>query len=208
MRSNATSTKRSDPMASDSNVTTADGVVEDHGDGRYTLRFERLLRHPIERVWAALTEPEELKGWLAEAEIELVEGGSISLTWQNVITPEQVEKYDIKGFEDKGPEERTPVTGKITRLEPPRLLEYETDTFGLMRWELREHADGCMLWFSSTLEAPEGMLSQMLAGWHQHLDGLDDALAGHPVDWTDTDSGAQSMDRWADLREQYTARLG
>jgi len=37
----------------------ADGVVEQR-DGRTVLRFERRLRHPIERVWAALTEPARL----------------------------------------------------------------------------------------------------------------------------------------------------
>jgi uncharacterized protein YndB with AHSA1/START domain len=193
-------------MAAESTTGIADGVVTDHGDGRYTLSYERLLNHPVERVWAALTEPEELIGWLAEAELDLVEGGSISLTWQNVITSEQVERYDIKGLEDKDLSERTPVTGTITRVERPRLLEYETDSFGIMRWELREQDGGCLLTFSSTLEAPEQMLTQMLAGWHQHLDGLDEALAGRPTDWSDP-GPAQSMERWAELRRSYAARL-
>jgi hypothetical protein len=60
----------------------ADGTFEKRDD-RYVLRFERRLRHPIERVWAALTEPGELVGWLAEAEIELVEGGRVHLRWLN-----------------------------------------------------------------------------------------------------------------------------
>lgn len=194
-------------MATDPKTAMADGVVTDHGDGRYTLRYERLLNHPIERVWAALTDPEELIGWLAEAELDLVEGGSISLTWQNVISSEQVEQYDIRGFEDKDLEERTPVTGTITRVDRPHLLEYETDSFGLMRWELREQDGGCLLTFSSTLDAPEEMLTQMLAGWHQHLDGLNEALAGGPTDWA-RPGPAQSMDRWAELRDRYTEKRG
>jgi uncharacterized protein YndB with AHSA1/START domain len=34
-------------------------------DGRYVLRFERRLNHPVEKVWAALTESDRLAEWLA-----------------------------------------------------------------------------------------------------------------------------------------------
>jgi uncharacterized protein YndB with AHSA1/START domain len=51
------------------------GTIEEAGD-KHILRYERRLDHPVERVWAALTEPEQLAGWLAAAdELELVEGG-------------------------------------------------------------------------------------------------------------------------------------
>ena len=33
------------------------GTMETTDDGRYVLRYERRLRHPIERVWEALTDP-------------------------------------------------------------------------------------------------------------------------------------------------------
>jgi uncharacterized protein YndB with AHSA1/START domain len=34
-----------------------------HREGRYVLRFERLLAHSRERVWRALTEHQELAAW-------------------------------------------------------------------------------------------------------------------------------------------------
>ena len=34
----------------------ADGTLETR-DGRHVLRYERRLAHPVERVWAALTQP-------------------------------------------------------------------------------------------------------------------------------------------------------
>lgn len=188
---------------SDSKTAAADGVVKELEDGRYALRFERYLAHPVERVWAALTEPEELAGWLAEADVELVEGGSIVLRWQNVITPEQVAKYDIKGLEEADLEQQRPVTGTITRIDPPRLLEYDTDRFGLLRWELQEHDGGCLLSFASTMAVPEEMLTQVLAGWHQHLDALENLLAGHRADWPNW-----PIERWAEHRERYAAKLG
>jgi len=43
-------------------------------DGRPALRFERRLEHPVERVWRAITEPEELRHWFPPgAELEIAE---------------------------------------------------------------------------------------------------------------------------------------
>lgn len=46
------------------------------------LRFERRLGHPIEIAWKPLTEPDLLAEWLAEADLELFEGGQVGLRWQ------------------------------------------------------------------------------------------------------------------------------
>ncbi|HET6399224.1 MAG TPA: SRPBCC domain-containing protein, partial [Candidatus Thermoplasmatota archaeon] len=49
-------------------------------DAGRSLRFERLLAHPPERVWAALTSPEDLKQWMPaqEVRIEPHAGGTIA----------------------------------------------------------------------------------------------------------------------------------
>lgn len=44
----------------------SDGTLETI-DGRLALRFERTLAHPIERVWRALSEPDELGAWFPAA---------------------------------------------------------------------------------------------------------------------------------------------
>jgi uncharacterized protein YndB with AHSA1/START domain len=46
-------------------------------EGRSLVRFERRYPHSVERVWAALTEPDQLRQWFGEGdiELELVEGG-------------------------------------------------------------------------------------------------------------------------------------
>ena len=179
---------------------SADGTVE-LADGKHVLRFERRIGYPVERVWAALTEPDELAGWLAEAELDLVEGGSIALRWQNPISDEDAERYGID-LPD-GRDELPVVRGTVTRLDPPRLIEYDTDVHGLLRWELREDGPGCVLTFTSALPRLEDhMVVQTLAGWHHHLDVLEDALAGHPADWPDW-----PIERWAEHRDRYAARL-
>ncbi len=163
----------------------ADGTVEVRGD-RTALRFERHLAHPVEEVWAAITEPEQLAAWLAEAEIDLVEGGDVVLRWLNA---------DTEG-------NRAVARGTITRLEPPRLLEMETDIHGTLRWHLIAEDDGCRLTFTATTAMAAHWLPIVLAGWHAHLDFLADALMGERVDWPNW-----PLDHWQALHIAYAARL-
>lgn len=65
-------------------------------DGRPALRFERHLAHPIERVWRAVSTPSELAHWMPAA-----------ADW----TLEQGEVFEVGGQ-----------SGRITELDPPRLL--------------------------------------------------------------------------------------
>src|ERR1700754_784283 len=41
--------------------------------------FRRYYRQPVEKVWAALTTPERLADWFADAEVDLRVGGTIRL---------------------------------------------------------------------------------------------------------------------------------
>jgi uncharacterized protein YndB with AHSA1/START domain len=47
----------------------------------HSVRFERLLPGPIERVWDYLTKPEYMKTWLAVAKVDLRVGGTVELTF-------------------------------------------------------------------------------------------------------------------------------
>jgi uncharacterized protein YndB with AHSA1/START domain len=176
-------------------------------DGRRMLRFERQLDHPIDKVWSALTEPEQLAGWLADAdEFDLAVGGRVVLRWLN--TPDnkrQWERYDVILPDDFDPEAEEIVTGTFTAVDPPRLLEIDTDAFGLLRWELRETGSGCALTFTSAPpeDFADEMAPQTMAGWHSHLDMLADALDGRPmVDWSNI-----SLEEWAQLRDRYAETL-
>jgi uncharacterized protein YndB with AHSA1/START domain len=182
------------------NATGDLGTIEQAGD-RHVLRYERRFEYPIERVWAAITEPDELRGWLAAAEVDLREGGAIALRWLNV--PDDTQEWEEKGIElpeDHDP--AAPVRGTITRLDPPQLIEYETDQMGTMLWELRADGSGCALTFTNTIDLPDGQPpEQTLVGWHIHLDHLDEALAGEPADWDNWTE--KYMDRWEGIRARY-----
>jgi uncharacterized protein YndB with AHSA1/START domain len=134
-------------------------------DGRTTLSFERRLRHPVERVWRVISEPEHIVGWLAEAEIEPAVGGKAVLRWLNT--------------DDEG--DQAVACGIITEYKPPHVLEIDTDIHGTLRWELEGDGSGCLLMFTATGVYED--LAKVLAGWHVHHDFLVDALEGHPVDW-------------------------
>jgi uncharacterized protein YndB with AHSA1/START domain len=181
------------------------GTVEER-DGRRALRFERVLDHPVDRVWSALTEPEQLKGWLAAAEeLDLVEGGTVVLRWQTTGNREEWESYGVILPDDFDPEVEDVVHGTITAVDPPRLLELDTDRFGILRWELRDQGSGCALTFINVVtdELPDEMTAQVLAGWHSHLDTLADALAGSPrLDWS-----KWSLSDWAQIRDRYAEAL-
>jgi uncharacterized protein YndB with AHSA1/START domain len=164
-----------------------DGVLERLPDGQTQLRFERRLGHPVERVWAALTQPGELGGWWGDADVELVEGGEFVMRWRNK--------------DDQG---NSPVmNATITRLEPPRLLETTGDRHGVLRWELEPVGESeTLLRFSSTWELPEDHAASALAGWHWHLDALTESLDGRPAQLGTIDPG------WERLHERYLARVG
>jgi uncharacterized protein YndB with AHSA1/START domain len=182
------------------------GSVEE-AEGRKTLRFERRFAHPVEKVWSALTEPEQLAGWLAAAdELELAVGGRVVLRWLNTEGRQDWERYGVILPDDFDPEAEEVASGTFTAVDPPRLLEMDTDAFGVLRWELRHTGSGCTLTFTNTLpeDFADEMAPQTLAGWHSHLDMLSDALDGRPiVDWSRV-----SLDEWAEIRDRYVEALG
>lgn len=170
-------------MNAETTQGSADGTVATEGS-LSTIRFERRLDHPIERVWAALTEPRQMVRWWGEAEVDLVEGGRFFVRWLN--TDEDGNSVEMDA--------------RITRLDVPRLLVTDGDDHGEIRWELTPDGDGTLLRFASTLELPEEYRSKHPAGWHWHLDALAEVLAGGNPDPA-TNPG------WQRLHELYAAKL-
>ena len=164
-----------------------DGTLENLDDGRSRIRFERHISHPVGRVWSALTEPDRMREWWAAAdELELREGGRFVIRWLN---SDEAGNVAI-------------ARGTVSAIDPPHLLELDSDIHGVMRWELAEAGDGeTALTFTSTLELPDEYRLKVLAGWHTHMDLLDDALDGRPVeDWNDW-----PIDRWRAHHDRYEA---
>jgi uncharacterized protein YndB with AHSA1/START domain len=159
-------------------------------DGRHQVRFERRLNHPIDRVFAAITEPDQIEAWLARADLDLRVGGRVSLMWLN--TDENGKRY-----------EGGDAMGTVSRLDPPHLVEYDTDHHGTLTWELREAGGQTHLTFTATLHMPDEHVSKNLAGWHTHLD----FLAGFLDDGTRIDWPNWPREHWAEAHEVYAASM-
>ncbi|MCZ6616702.1 MAG: SRPBCC family protein [Gammaproteobacteria bacterium] len=147
----------------------ADRIAFDHSrhgrigkldDNRVYVAFERQLSHPIDKVWRAISDPDELERWFPGIKIELKLGGKFKI-W----------------FGD-GCEGSPHVSGIVEEFEPPNLLQ-----IGTMRYELEANSAGCMLKFSDVLafngpRTRQQFAVSVLAGWHAYLDTLELVLDG------------------------------
>jgi uncharacterized protein YndB with AHSA1/START domain len=158
-----------------------DAILSDER-GRAMLRFERVLTHPPERVWQALTQRAQLEAW-HPTPFDL-QGGSIAY---------------VK-------DERWPamVGGEVIAHDPPSLLEH---TWGedLLRWELRPHGDGCLLLLTHVFD-DRMKAARDAAGWHLCIEALKSSLVGNAHS---DQTGAQRLPSgWRELNAQYQQRFG
>lgn len=149
------------------------GVVVEPG----TVRFERILPGPIERVWAYLTEVDKRKKWLASGEIELRVGGRVELEFRSTElatllepTPERFEKAAAGGR----------LASRVTRCEPPRLLAFgwgESDgEESEVVFELTPRGSEVLLVLTHRRLADRSAMLDVSGGWHVHLSVLSDHL--------------------------------
>ncbi|MFB6719428.1 SRPBCC family protein [Kribbella sp. NPDC056345] len=128
-------------------------------EGRSVLRMERHLRHPAEKVWRALTDPDELVHWFpASVQLEPRIGSRV--------------EYVMDG-EPGG-------DGEVLEFDPPRVFAI-TWSGEVLRWELLPAEDGCLLVLSHTFDDHFGAAS-FGSGWTLCLDALDLRLLGKPID--------------------------
>jgi uncharacterized protein YndB with AHSA1/START domain len=151
-----------------------------------TIRFERLLPGPIERIWAYLTDSDKRAQWLAAGPMALYPGGAMEFHFRNAELSRRddgtsndcraPEKY--RDYENAGS-----VYGRVLRCEPPRLLVYtwnhrgqdESEGASEVRFELAPQGDRVRLTLTHRRLLSDGMLSTA-AGWHTHLGILEDRL--------------------------------
>jgi uncharacterized protein YndB with AHSA1/START domain len=180
-------------------MTAADGVATKDDRGRDVIKFERRIAHPIEKVWAALTERAELIKWWGDATLDLVQGGNFTLRWLNT---------DEEG-------NAVAMNATISSLDPPRLLETagiwaSTNQRGesiderqaLLRWELEADGDETVLRFTNIVELSDEERTMVPGGWHYHLDALATVLDGGSVNLADPWEAAER------LHAAYRAKLG
>ncbi|WP_445442276.1 SRPBCC family protein [Clavibacter sp. km1a] len=143
----------------------------------YEFVFRRLIDLPALIVWDAVSDPDMVSGWLAEASIDQEEGGDFWFEWMTV--------PDRSLASASG--------GLVTRFEEGRAIDYtflhEGEVTARFRLRLQEVPGGprdrqTELGVTVSGVLPAGIANVLKASWRLHLDLLEDLVHGRPVDWT------------------------
>lgn len=151
---------------------------------RGEVRFVRHLPGTVDRVWAFLTESEKRSSWLAGGMMDLRVGGKVELVFDHANITPQIEPVPEK-YRDAACGH--PMTGRITRCEPPRVLAYtwgESDgSDSEVTFELTPEPNGStrLVLTHRRLGDNRDMILSVSAGWHAHVAILIARLAGAPV---------------------------
>jgi uncharacterized protein YndB with AHSA1/START domain len=158
-----------------------------------TLKIQRLLPGPVERVWAYLTESELRRQWLAAGEMEMNVGAPVELVWRND------ELTNPPGQRPAGFSEEQRMQSRITELDPLRKLAIAWQGGGDVSFELEPRGSEVLLTVIHR-RLPDRATTLMIgAGWHMHLDILAARATGKEPE--------PFWDGWSRLRKEYDKRV-
>jgi uncharacterized protein YndB with AHSA1/START domain len=140
-----------------------------------TVRLERLLPGPIERVWAYLTESDKRATWFAGGVFDLRVGGKADLYFDHAnLSAEKKPPDEYKDMKSDWP-------GKITRVDPPRLLSYTFAPAGPeseVTFELEARGKDVLLVITHRRIVNRKTMVNVASGWDTHVGILGDRLNG------------------------------
>jgi uncharacterized protein YndB with AHSA1/START domain len=139
-----------------------------------TIRMERLLPGPIERVWDYLTDSTKRGKWFATGNTELRVGGRVEFFFNHAdLSAEKIppEKHKSKAC-------GVSMTGTVTACDPPRLLSYTFGDAGEVSFQLTPKGKDVLLVLTHRKLKDRAMMVGVSTGWHSHLAILIDVLNG------------------------------
>jgi uncharacterized protein YndB with AHSA1/START domain len=159
----------------------------DRKDGdNWTLVLVRELRHSPEKVWQALTDPQQLREWSPfDADRNLGAVGPVQLTTVGAPNTQVSETV-------------------VTRAEAPGVLEYKWGG-GDVRWQLESIGQGTRLTLWASID--HRFISMGAAGWHICLDVMDRFLGGEPIGRI-VAGDALKFEGWQRLNAEYAQQFG
>jgi uncharacterized protein YndB with AHSA1/START domain len=158
-----------------------------------TLKIQRLLPGPIERVWAYLTESDLRRQWLAAGEMEMKVGAPVELVWRND------ELTNPAGQRPPGFPDEHRMQSQITELDPPRKLAISWGSTGGVSFELEPKGNNVLLTVIHRRVTDRATLLNVSGGWHMHLDTLVARMTGKEP--------APFWDGWSRLKKEYEQRM-
>lgn len=159
-------------------------------DGRPALRFERRYRHPIERVWRAVTDPAEMAQWFpSQVHGERAVGAEL-------VFDDDEQRAAAREAGEPTRDDGPWFHGRVVTFDPPNVFAF---TWGgeLLRLELTAHGDETVLVFTQIV-SHRSTAARNGAGWHACLGGLDTLLGDPPA----------PDDDWPGLYADYLRRMG
>ena len=141
-----------------------------------TMKLERLLPGPVERVWAYLVEGDKRALWLAGGTFDLRVGGKVKLEFDHARLSS--DKVPPAKYKDMG---KPQFEGVITRLEPNRLLAYTwpfKSEQSEVTFELEPRGKDTLLRITHRRLHTDVQVGVM-SGWDVHTGILEDVLRGN-----------------------------
>lgn len=141
-----------------------------------TLRMERTLPAPIERVWAYLTDPEKRATWLASGTMAQQTGNLFELRFEHTRLTGEVAP-------ERFAECRGPILQKsrLIRMEAPTLLTIswnEDPAASEVTFELTPQGNDTQLVLTHRRLVDRKDMLSVAGGWHAHVDVLIEVLDG------------------------------
>ena len=158
-----------------------------------TLKIQRLLPGPIDRVWAYLTESDLRRQWLAAGQMDMKVGAPVEFVWRND------ELSSPPGKRPAGFPEEQWMQSRITECDPPRKLSFTWQGSGDVSFELAPKGKEVLLTVTHRRLPDRPTLLKVSAGWHMHLDLL--------VACAKDTKREPFWDGWSRLVTEYEQRL-
>ncbi len=158
-----------------------------------TVKIERLLPGPIERVWTYLTDSNLRSRWLAAGAMELKAGAPFELVWRND------KLTDPPGDRPPSFSEEHRLQSRIIEVDPPVKLVFAWHDEAEVSMTLEAKGAEVLLTVIHRRLPNRANIVGVSAGWHAHLDLLADILNDRKPDpfWGEL----------ARLRAEYDSRL-
>ena len=147
-----------------------------------TIRFERLLPGPIERVWDFLYDAKKRGEWFASGAMPANPGEHFQMRFKHSeysphtsIAPERMREMDEKGHSS---------SNILVKCEPPHLLAFtfgpqtRAGEFSEVEFRLDQEGDKVRLTLTHRRISDRNFKLNVSGGWHSHLDILRYKLEG------------------------------
>ena len=136
-------------------------MTTEHGTLESRLTFVRDLRHPVDKVWRAITEPDQLVDWFPSTiDGDRAAGASLKFVFPYADAPV--------------------MAGTMRVYDPPSTIEFDWGDEDVLRITLEAIDGGTRLTLTDRF-TEYAKAARDAAGWHACLDNLGCALSGEAV---------------------------